>query len=180
MRHLACDIGIDPGSGANWWRSFDTLWLSLTPGNSLLWTCLESIFGQWPLHGLPTWFPGEPESIRKGRPSAAIPCAHESATDARCKSGTKTKILNRVLDEFGPFWGPPLPSTFHNVKNHGGGRIARERRTKENKENNTMRKTKTNRNEKTKKDTKQKSPCFFLVTTSHARLGVWVFKCLGG
>ena len=43
-------------------------------------------------------------------------------------------------NEFWPFFGPPSPLTFQNVKNHGGGsaegepgRIARERRTKENK-----------------------------------------------
>ena len=51
---LTCDVGIDPGSGATWWRSFGTLWLSPTPGNSLLWTWLKTIFGQWPLHGLRT------------------------------------------------------------------------------------------------------------------------------
>ena len=62
--------------------------------------------------------------------------------------------------ELGPFLGLSSPLTFHNVKSHGGGNaegepggIAKERRTKENKENNTWRKTKANRNKTTKKDT---------------------------
>ena len=64
-------------------------------------------------------------------------------------------------NEFWPFFGISSPLTIHICqKTMGGGGakgepggIARERRTKENKDNNTWRKTKTNRNKTTKKDT---------------------------
>ena len=63
------------------------------------------------------------------------------------------------ITNFGHFWAPSSPLTFHKVKNHGGGSaegepggIARNEEQKKTKKT-TQRKTKTNRYETTKKDT---------------------------
>ena len=114
-----------------------------------------------------------------------------------CHHGIFKDVRFLPHNEFWPFWGAPSPVTFHNARNHGGGQegepggIAREQRTKENKANNTKRKTKTNRNKTTKKDTgerdKQHSPCFFFFgenvagwpATFSQKHGLCPFRCLG-